>query len=168
MVGESGTARAERRISPKDFLKLYLGCGAGAIVIWILSFSIESLSGIKWYCLLIGILLVLFAAVYVKLQVLNTHYRVYGDRIEIESGILTKRIENIALFRVRDIGLDQGLLGRLLNFGNITLASTDASSPHFIIKGVDDPRSIYEIVRELVTQSKAETKTMIVEDGSNS
>jgi len=137
-------------------------CGFVTLAAWILAFSTSSTSW-RWIGLLIGILAVLFAVVYVKLQVLNTLYRVYGDRVEIESGILTKKIENVALFRIRDIGLKQGFLGRILNFGDISLASTDASAPQMVIRGVDQPRELYESLRELISQSKAEHKTMIIE-----
>lgn len=101
--------------------------------------------------------------VYAYLSRLSHHYRLFDDRIEVESGIISRRIENIELFRVRDVGLSQGLLGKMANFGDIYIHSTDSSTPDVHVTAIDDPRHFYQVVRDAVGRSRAQHKTMIVE-----
>jgi membrane protein YdbS with pleckstrin-like domain len=100
----------------------------------------------------------------IQLIRVSTQYRLFPDRLEIESGLLAKNIENIKLFRVRDIGLGQGVLGRVLGFGDVSLASTDTSAPHAVMRNIDGPREVYDKISEIVSQASAQRRTMIVED----
>ena len=74
-----------------------------------------------------------------------------------------QRIENLQVFRVRDVALRQGILDRILNVGDVLVTSTDVSTPVLVVRGIDDPRSFYASLRELVAASQAEKRTMIVE-----
>ncbi len=96
---------------------------------------------------------------------LGAEYRLFQDRLEIERGVFTRRIENVELFRIRDMGLQQGFVGRLGNFGAVHVHSTDASAPAVVLPAIDQPREFYQSLRELVTQSRAHRQTMIVEGG---
>jgi uncharacterized membrane protein YdbT with pleckstrin-like domain len=106
----------------------------------------------------------LIGALYAWLVRMSTEYRVFQDSLEVEAGIIARSIDNIQLFRVRDLGLAQGVLDRLLNVGNILVSSTDQSAPHLVLRGIDAPRELYETLRELVAKSQAARRTMIVED----
>jgi len=81
----------------------------------------------------------------------------------VESGVISRRIENIQLFRVRDLGLAQSVVNRLAGVGDIIVTSTDQSAPHYRLRGVQDPREVYDRLRELVAKSQATRRTMIVE-----
>lgn len=91
-------------------------------------------------------------------------YRVYPDRLEMDRGLLSRRIDNLELFRVRDLGVKQGLMGRLFNYGQVYVHSTDASTPDLVLPAVDRPREFYEALRAHVTTSRAQRRTMIVEE----
>ena len=91
-------------------------------------------------------------------------YRLFQDRLEIETGLVSRKIENIELFRVRDVGLQQGVLGRVLNIGDVLVHSTDTTASDLHVKAIDDPREFYQQLRELVTQSRAAGRTVIMED----
>jgi membrane protein YdbS with pleckstrin-like domain len=95
----------------------------------------------------------------------GSSYRVYPDRLEMEQGMLSRRIENVELFRVRDVGMKQGFLGRMLGFGEVYVHSTDASAPDIVVSAIDHPREFYQTLRDLVTESRAHRQTMIVEEG---
>jgi uncharacterized membrane protein YdbT with pleckstrin-like domain len=92
-------------------------------------------------------------------------YRLYPDRLEIERGLLGRRVENLELFRIRDLGIRQGLLGRLLNYGEVSIHSTDASAPDVVLANIDQPRAFYQALRDRVTESRAHRQTLIVEEG---
>lgn len=101
--------------------------------------------------------------VYARLAQAGSRYRLFPDRMEVESGIISRKIENVELFRVRDVGLRQGLLGRMANYGDIYLHSTDSSTPDLHLRSVDAPKEVYEEIRALVSESRAQHRTMIVE-----
>jgi uncharacterized membrane protein YdbT with pleckstrin-like domain len=151
------------RISRKNFLGMDLFTLVLGGVICFLGFRFAT--GVNPLLIVVAAIApLLIAQTYGWLVRANTEYRIYSDSLEIESGILSRKIDNIQLFRIRDLGLDQPLLGRMLGFGNLTLASTDQSAPHLVLRGVDDPRSLYETLRELIAKSQAARRTMIVEE----
>jgi uncharacterized membrane protein YdbT with pleckstrin-like domain len=89
---------------------------------------------------------------------------VFDDSLEVESGLLARRIDNLQLFRVRDLGLRQSLFGRILGVGDVSITSTDRSSPHLRLRGVADPREVYQTLRDLVARSQATRRTVIMEE----
>lgn len=117
-----------------------------------------------WVVLVVAALVVAGSLLHSWLMQRIATYRLFKDRLEVERGIFTRQIENIELFRVRDVGLRQGVLGRAINFGDVYVHSTDSTVPSLHLVGIDDPRSFYQQARELVTQSRAAHRTLIVEE----
>ena len=68
----------------------------------------------------LGVWKISFTA-FVILQWLNEYYEVYTDHIEYKKGIIYRKIEKRELMRVETVKLYQDLLGRLLNYGTISL-----------------------------------------------
>lgn len=150
---------ARKRISPLNFLGTYLllALAAGGLVVG------GHFTGHLAYGALGGLVVVALGFLYIYLVRVSTEYLFYTDSIEVVSGIVARNIENVQLFRVRDIRMKQSILGRILNVGSIEVDSTDESAPCLILHGVDDPRRLYEILRELVSQSQAARRTTILE-----
>src|SRR5688500_11975152 len=154
---------ARHRVSYKGFAGLYLLLAAAAVLIWWLGYTFARHLG-GGLVIVGGSLPLVIGFVYTWLVRISTEHRIFNDSLEVESGIISRRIENIQLFRVRDIGLKQSILGRMLDFGDISIASTDQSNPHFTLRGIDRPRALYQMLRELVAKSQAARRTMIVEE----
>ena len=152
-----------RRASLKSFAGLYLALTVLAAAIWVAGFSYDRIPVSRPITLLVGLVPLLAGLVYTWLVRLNTEYRLFQDSLEVESGIVSRRIENIQLFRVRDLGLEQSMLNRLAGVGDVIVTSTDQSAPHFRLRGVEDPRALYQRLRELISKSQAARRTMIVE-----
>jgi uncharacterized membrane protein YdbT with pleckstrin-like domain len=110
-----------------------------------------------------GLLPLVLGIAYSWLVRLGAEYRLYQDSLEVETGIIARSIDNLQLFRIRDLRLKQSVLGRLFGVGDISVTSTDQSTPHLTIRGVDGPRALYDTLRELVARSQATRRTMIVE-----
>lgn len=149
-----------RRISDRAFIGHYAAGISGGLLLatacFLLGFGLFAPLGflpIGW---------VFFQA---RLAKLGTEYRLFPDRIEVESGIVSRRIENVELFRVRDVSLRQGLFGQLGNFGDIHVHSTDATTPDVRVRAIDAPKEFYQSLRQLVSDSRAQHRTMIVEEG---
>jgi uncharacterized membrane protein YdbT with pleckstrin-like domain len=151
------------RISLKSFAGLYLLLGAVCLAIWWVGWAFDT--GLHPLVIVAaGLLPLVLGIVYTWLVRLGAEYRLYQDSLEVETGILSRSIDNLQLFRVRDLRLKQPVLGRLFGFGDISITSTDQSTPHLIIRGVDAPRALYDTLREGVARSQATRRTMIVEE----
>lgn len=153
-------AIAQRRISDRAFVGHYAAGAVGGLVLAAVCFA----AGIGLISP-VGLLPLAGVFAYSRLARVGTEYRLFADRIEVESGLLSRRIENVELFRVRDVGLRQGLLGRLGNYGDVHIHSTDAGTPDILVRAIDAPKAFYQQVRQAVSESRAQNRTMIVEDG---
>jgi uncharacterized membrane protein YdbT with pleckstrin-like domain len=151
------------RISLKSFAGLYLVLGVLCVAIWWAALSFDTGVSPLWLAAA-GPLPLAIGIGYSWLVRLGAEYRLYQESLEIETGIVSRNIENLQLFRVRDLRLRQSVLGRLFGVGDISVTSTDQSTPHLSIRGVDAPRALYDTLREGVARSQATRRTMIVED----
>lgn len=69
----------------------------------------------------------LFAITVVLLAYLTTEYALTMEKIHIRRGIITRYHEDIEVNRVSSVELHQGILGRILNYGDIVI---DGDSPN--------------------------------------
>ena len=153
----------QRRTSLKSFWGLYGVLGAIGVLIWVVGFYSHRVPVSRATVVLVGLVPLLIWLLYSWLVRLSTEYRLFQESLEVQSGIISRQIENIQLFRVRDLGLAQSILNRLAGVGDIIVTSTDQSAPHYRLRGVEDPREVYDRLRELVAKSQATRRTMIVE-----
>ena len=149
----------ERRVCERAFLGAYLGAGLAAVVIGAICFTLAP------WLVPAAVLPVLGVFAYARLMRLGSSYRLFPDRLEIESGLLGRKIENVQLFRVRDVGLSQGLFGRMANYGDIHIHSTDSSSPDLNLRAIDAPREFYQQLRDQVAGARRQNRALYVEDG---
>jgi membrane protein YdbS with pleckstrin-like domain len=153
---------SERHISRKAFLLPMVAAGVFALAV--LGFRLMAGSGSWLFWLPLAILPTIAVLLYAKMIRVSTAYRLFPDRLEVASGLFTRSIENVDLFRIRDLGVRQGIYGRIANFGDLYLHSTDSSTPDLHIRGIDAPEAFYRQMRELVEASRAQRQTMIVEE----
>ncbi len=103
--------------------------------------------------LAVTVLVVLVVAVRVaklawRIAVLRSHhYRVSNQRIVIETGVLSKRIDEVDMRAVEDIEFRQRFLQRLLGIGEIAIVAADKELGRFRLLGVERPREIRELIR---------------------
>ena len=91
----------------------------------------------------IGVILLLRAWYLVA----STRYRLTNQRLFAETGLIAKNLEEVELFRVKDVTLRQGVLDRLLGVGTVTVLSTDDTAPELALAGVRDPLAAKEALR---------------------
>lgn len=76
------------------------------------------------------------------------NYVITNERIKISTGIIGKDIENYELIRIQDIDIVQNLSERLIGIGDILIKGADQSSPTVTLRNVDDPATVYELLRK--------------------
>ncbi|RKP58042.1 PH domain-containing protein [Cohnella endophytica] len=77
-----------------------------------------------------------------------TRYQITERRIIVEKGILTKKREEIQLYRIRDISLKRNLLERILKIGDITVLSTDTTSPNYTLRNIRNSVDISDLLSQ--------------------
>jgi uncharacterized membrane protein YdbT with pleckstrin-like domain len=81
------------------------------------------------------------------------HYRITDQRIVIESGVLSRQIEEIDMRNVEDLLYRQSLLERLLGVGDITIVSADRTAGRMRLVGLEKPRELRELIRTTAYQA---------------
>lgn len=79
-----------------------------------------------------------------------TVYELTSQRLRIRSGILNKKVDELELFRVRDYTMDQPFLLRLVGLGNLTMITSDASTPTVAMRAIPNVESVREKLRTAV------------------
>lgn len=80
-------------------------------------------------------------------RVKSTMYTVTNQRVIIESGLMTKSLEDIDLRTVDDTTFHQTFFDRIFKIGNVAIVSTDKVAPRFVLRGINDPRGLRELIR---------------------
>lgn len=84
----------------------------------------------------------------------GTVYELTNQRIRVIRGILGNRIEEVELVRVRDTKFKQHLGERMLDVGDITVISTDPTTPELVLNNVKNPIEVRELIRKAVIEEK--------------
>lgn len=95
--------------------------------------------------LLLIITVVRFLSAFIQLR--STLYTITNQRVMIERGLLSKQLSEIDLRYVDDTQFFQGIVDRMLGIGNVTIISSDKSTPTYVLVGVKDPRALREMIR---------------------
>jgi len=79
-------------------------------------------------------------------------YRLTEQRLFVDRGIITRTTDQLELIRVDDIRVRQGLLDRLLGLGDVIVVSTDATDGTLVVRGIDKPHDVAELIRTQMRQ----------------
>ena len=81
-------------------------------------------------------------------RVASMRYRLTTQRLFAQTGLIAKDLEEVELFRVKDVTLNQGVLQRMLGVGNVVVLSTDDTAPRLELAGIRDPMEAKEKIRD--------------------
>ena len=77
-------------------------------------------------------------------------------KIFYDTGLLSTRHEEVMVYRVFDISLQQSLFDKLFNVGTICLYCKDESMEYFNIIRVKNPFHVRDLISDLVEEQRAE------------
>ena len=100
------------------------------------------------------LLIPILIAVYAWLKVSNTKYRITTQRFIETSGILSKKIEEVEFYRVRDYSIEIPFLYRLFGLSNIILTTSDKTHPIVYIRAIKNGEEVRDTLRGLVEEAK--------------
>lgn len=110
-----------------------------------------------WLTLALCPVLIGFVIILVKwVQNIATTYEVTDDRLILHKGIFVKSIDEIELYRVKDVRLDFTLINQWAGIGTITIASSDETTRggDLVIPDVEMARDRREKLRALVNTAR--------------
>lgn len=92
-----------------------------------------------------------------------TIYQLFPQTIVLKTGILSQKIDNIELYRVRDYSIEKPFLLRIFGLGNIILITSDKSKETIEFIAIKDPEKLYNELRNMVESSRKRTGTREVD-----
>ena len=83
-------------------------------------------------------------------------YEVTEERLIIRRGIFSKSIDEIELYRIKDIRIDFSLINQLAGIGRLTIGSSDETTRDgdLVIAGIDRAQERRETLRRLVDAAR--------------
>lgn len=109
---------------------------------------------LPWYVALVIALAGIVLGIWPVLVARTTRYRISNYRIDFERGIFSKRIDTLELWHVNDIDFRQSLLERILDVGRITVISGDDTTPALALRGIPQPRRVFESLKQRIIAVK--------------
>ncbi len=110
-----------------------------------------------WGTLLLCLVGVGLVIVLVKwLANLTVTYELADDRLILHKGILSKSIDEIELYRVKDVRLDFTIINQIAGIGTITITSSDETTRDapLVIRDVPHARARREQLRDHVNAAR--------------
>ncbi len=113
-------------------------------------------------CTVVGLLWAIPKLISLMLRVSTTSYLITSEKIQIESGVLSKRRHNIDLWRVKDIMFKQTLWQRLFGESGFVATTQDTSHPYIEINGLPLSlgRLLFESLQNDINKARKENKVV--------
>lgn len=91
-----------------------------------------------------------------------TKYKITDSRIVVEKGFLTKRRDEIRLYRIRDVSTKRNLWERLFSMGDITIMSSDATHSSYVLRNIKKSVDVSDILAAAVEESRIKHRALEV------
>jgi Bacterial PH domain len=112
-------------------------------------------------CIVVGLILPTIPALIAK----TLRYRITNYRIDFERGLISKDIDTLELWHVEDLHFHQSLLDRIMGVGTIHITARDETVPELFIRGVPNPRPLFETLKQRVIAVKRARGVIKVDPG---
>jgi uncharacterized membrane protein YdbT with pleckstrin-like domain len=90
----------------------------------------------------------------------STRVRMTNRSVEYETGVFSKKIDVLELWRIRDVRYKQSLLDRILGIAHIEVFTKDVTSPHFEVVGLPASRQVFEKLRDSIEIQRQSKRVM--------
>jgi uncharacterized membrane protein YdbT with pleckstrin-like domain len=91
--------------------------------------------------------LTLFVALYEYLRLKFQERGVTNKRVILKKGIISRKTEEMKLKSIETVEIDQGIFGRLFDFGAVRITGRGVSD--FVFKGIDDPMAVKRTIESV-------------------
>jgi uncharacterized membrane protein YdbT with pleckstrin-like domain len=114
--------------------------------------------------LLIAIFTLGLALLYLLIKQRGRHYRITTQRIVLDTGLFSKRMEQIDLYRIVDYVVERPFSQRIMGTGNLVIEAMDTTSPTLRLHALPtDIVALYEKVRTATESEKRRRGVRVVD-----
>jgi uncharacterized membrane protein YdbT with pleckstrin-like domain len=110
--------------------------------------------------ILLPVIVGLFLLVPIWTRIKANRWKLTSRRIEVETGLLSKRVDTLELWRVRDVEYRQSLVDRMAGVACIFVTAHDGSQPALEIRGIPGDRAIYDKLMAAVMDARQQRGVM--------
>ena len=131
--------------------------GLGTVLVGVAGFAIMIAKAGDWGAwplVLTG--LAVLVVLYKWIQNMAALYEITPERLVVRRGIIFKSIDEIELYRIKDVRMDFSLLNQWAGIGNICLASSDETTRvgDLVMRHIENARPRREELRRLVDAAR--------------
>ena len=83
-----------------------------------------------------------------------TRYYLTPSRIKLDVGLLSRKEEEIRLYRVIDVSFKQSLFERMVGVGTLCILSNDNSTPELHLVHIKNARKVKEVISQCVENAR--------------
>jgi membrane protein YdbS with pleckstrin-like domain len=117
----------------------------------------------EWTLLVPAILLFLTVVRHTNRRMVKIE--ILGDRLRYQSGFLSKTTRTIELQKMQDVRVDQSLMQRMLNVGNLSMETAGMSSA-IVMPSIDNPQTAADHILGLARSQRAHPADGAAQAGS--
>lgn len=85
-----------------------------------------------------------------------TVYKLTPSRVILQTGLFNKRVDEVRLYRIKDISYHQTFGERIFGLGCVKLYSSDASLPELTLKRIKNSDKVKEVISQSVELARRE------------
>ena len=74
------------------------------------------------------------------------HYRLTNRRLFVTTGFFSRRVDQLELLRIKDVYIQQSMVGDWLGIGNLVVISSEETLPKAYLLGINEPRRIMDLI----------------------
>lgn len=100
------------------------------------------------------------------LKVKSVRYRISNYRIDFQRGLIGRRIDTMEMWHIEDVSFYQSILDRILGVGSITVLSHDDTNPKLVLRGLPNPRSLFDSVKQRIIAVKRQRGVVKMDTGN--
>ena len=87
-----------------------------------------------------------------------TSYALTEDKLIVNTGFLSKKQEEVRLYRIMDLTLNRPIGQRLFGLGTIHCCTADKSTPEFDISKIKNSEAVKNLLSDLVEEQREEKR----------
>lgn len=92
------------------------------------------------------------------LKVWCIRYEIDPEKLKYSSGIILRKHEFVENYRIKDYSIERPLIYRMFDLGNLTIYTSDKTTPILHLYAIRKPEEKYQILRGLVEISRKEKR----------
>ncbi len=102
-----------------------------------------------WFVSCVLVITIPFA-IWKWLVIRCTRYTLTSQRLQLETGVFSKHLEEIELYRIKDSELLRPFIQRLVGLGTVRVLSSDSTMPEMQVRCISKADGVRELIREHV------------------